>query len=102
MGNARIRLISTDLRRLESICDEVSEIAKSTGSNIRGPIPLPTKKLKITTRKSSDGEGTATWDRWEMRIHKRLIDLESTERAMRRVMRIQVPEDVQIEIEVPT
>lgn len=102
MGNARIRLISTDLRKLESICDEISGIATSTGSSIRGPIPLPTKKLKITTRKSSDGEGTATWDRWEMRIHKRLIDLESTDRAMRRVMRIQVPEEVQIEIEVPT
>lgn len=102
MGTARIRLISTNLEKLDAICKEIEEIAKSTTSTIRGPIPLPTKKLKITTRKTACGQGKETWDRWEMRIHKRLIDLESTDRAMRRVMRIQVPEDVQIEIEVPT
>jgi ribosomal protein uS10 len=42
---------------------------------VRGPIRLPTKILRITTRKSPCGEGTNTWDRFEMRIHKRIIDL---------------------------
>ena len=49
-------------------------------------------------RKSPDGEGSETWDRWEMRIHKRLIDLDADERALRQLMRIQVPDGVNIEI----
>ncbi|MFH1786345.1 MAG: 30S ribosomal protein S10 [archaeon] len=102
MSTARIRLISTNLDSLASICAEIGDIAKRTSTKLKGPIPLPTKKMRVTTRKSVSGDGTATFDRWEMRIHKRLIDIETTERAMRQIMRIQVPEDVQIEIEVPT
>ena len=63
-----------------------------------GPIPLPTKRMVVPTRKSPDGEGTATWDHWEMRVHKRLIDLDADERALRQLMRIQVPKNVNIEI----
>ena len=63
-----------------------------------GPIPLPTKRLQVPVRKSPDGEGTETWDHWEMRIHKRLIDLDADERALRQLMRVQVPDDVNIEI----
>jgi hypothetical protein len=63
-----------------------------------GPIPLPTKHLKVPCRKSPDGEGTETWDHWEMRIHKRLIDLDASDRALRQLMRIQVPDGVNIEI----
>ncbi|HIH03908.1 MAG TPA: 30S ribosomal protein S10, partial [Methanoregulaceae archaeon] len=40
----------------------------------------------------------ATWDRWQMRIHKRLIDMDADERALRQLMRIQVPKDIGIEI----
>jgi len=61
---------------------------------------LPTKRLKITTRQSPDGEGKASFDRFEMRIHKRLIDLDSNERALRLIMRVSIPESVQISIGV--
>ena len=61
---------------------------------------LPTKKLKLTTRKSPDGEGKASFDNFEMRIHKRLIDLADNERALRLVMRVPIPKDVDIEIEL--
>lgn len=63
-----------------------------------GPIPLPTKRMVVPTRKSPDGEGTATWDHWEMRVHKRMIDLDADDRALRQLMRIQVPKNVNIEI----
>jgi len=62
------------------------------------PDPLPTKTLEIPSRKSPDGEGTATWEHWEMRVHKRLIDIDADERALRQLMRVQVPNDVSIEI----
>ena len=71
-----------------------------TGVKLRGPIPLPTKKLKITTRKSTDGEGKASWERYEMRVHKRLIDIGADERTLRLVMRVPIPEGLSIEIEM--
>lgn len=44
----------------------------------KGPTRLPTKTLKITTRKSPCGEGSKTYDAYEMRIHKRCINLRAT------------------------
>ncbi|MFX1297726.1 MAG: 30S ribosomal protein S10 [Promethearchaeota archaeon] len=97
---ARIRLASTNPKKLQEICDQVKRIVERTGVHISGPVPLPTKRLRVPVRKSPCGEGTATWDRWEMRIHKRLIDIDADERTMRQVMRIRVPDDVYIEIEL--
>ncbi|MCD5409271.1 MAG: 30S ribosomal protein S10 [Methanocellales archaeon] len=95
---ARIRLSGTSPAELDVLCDQLKNIAERTGVNISGPIPLPTKKLVVPCRKSPDGEGTATWDHWEMRVHKRLIDIDADERALRQLMRIQVPKNINIEI----
>ena len=76
---ARISLVSTDARKLEDVCNQIKMIAEKTGVNLNGPIPLPTKHLRVPCRKSPDGEGTETWDHWEMRVHKRLIDLDWVE-----------------------
>ncbi|MCK4243259.1 30S ribosomal protein S10 [Candidatus Bathyarchaeota archaeon] len=95
---ARIRLTSTNQKKLEELCSEIKDIASKTGVKLAGPIPLPTKRLTVPTRKSPCGQGTPTWDRYEMRIHKRLIEVEANERTMRRVMRLRVPDEVFIEI----
>ena len=95
---ARIRLSGLNPRDLDRLCMQIKEIAEKTGVEISGPIPLPTKRLIVPVRKSPDGEGSETWDHWEMRIHKRLIDIAADERALRQIMRIQVPKDVNIEI----
>jgi small subunit ribosomal protein S10 len=100
VNKARIRLSSTDPKGLSSICGEILKIAEKTGVKLRGPIPLPTKKLHVPTRKSPCGEGTHTWDKWQMRIHKRLIHVDPNERFLKRLMRIRTPEDVYIEIEL--
>jgi small subunit ribosomal protein S10 len=100
LQKARIKLSSTDTVKLNEVCQQILSIAERTGVGWAGPIPLPTKRIKITVRKSPDGEGTTTYDRWEMRIHKRLIDIQADERALRQIMRVQVPEDVAIEIEL--
>jgi small subunit ribosomal protein S10 len=97
---ARIRLTSTDYTKLEEVCEELKVIAQKTGVKIDGPVPLPTKRLRVPVLKSPCGEGTSTWDRWEMRIHKRLIDIDAEERVMRRIMRIRVPEEVHVTIEL--
>lgn len=100
MQKARIKLVSTEIGKINEVCSYIKDISEKTGVAMRGPIPLPTKKLKVTTRKSPDGEGSATWERYEMRIHKRLIDLGMDERALRLVMRVPIPEGLNIEIEM--
>jgi len=100
MQKARIKLASTEIEKINQTCAFIKDIAEKTGVILRGPIPLPTKKLKLTTRKSPDGEGKASWERYEMRVHKRLIDLSVDERALRLVMRVPIPEGLNIEIEM--
>jgi len=100
MPKARIKIASTDIDKVNEVCNYIKDISEKTGVQMRGPIPLPTKKLRITTRKSPCGNGKATWDRFEMRIHKRLIDLGMDERALRLVMRVPIPEGLNIEIEM--
>jgi len=97
---ARIRLTSTDYRKLEEVCAELKAIAEKTGVKMVGPIPLPTKRLRVPVLRTPCGEGKKTWDKWELRIHKRLIDIDAEERVMRRIMRIRVPEEVFISIEL--
>ena len=76
---ARISLSGTDPAKVDSVCAQIKGISQRTGVDIRGPVPLPTKKLRVP-------------------IHKRLIDLDADERALRQLMRIQVPDGVNIEI----
>jgi small subunit ribosomal protein S10 len=95
---ARIKLSGLNPKDIDRICSQIKEIANKTGVEISGPIPLPTKRLVVPVRKAPDGEGSETWDHWEMRVHKRLIDISADERALRQIMRIQVPKDVNIEI----
>jgi len=97
---ARIKLTSTDYQKLEEVCGELKAIAEKTGVKMTGPIPLPTKRLRVPVLKTPCGEGTATWDKWELRIHKRLINIDAEERVMRRIMRIRVPEEVFVSIEL--
>ena len=100
MQKARIKIASTEIDKVNQTCQYITDIAEKTGVDIRGPIPLPTKKLKLTTRKSPDGEGKASWERYEMRVHKRIIDIGTNERALRLIMRVPIPEGLNIEIEM--
>ncbi|MFP3951455.1 MAG: 30S ribosomal protein S10 [Candidatus Bathyarchaeia archaeon] len=97
---ARIKLTSTNTDELQQVCDEIKGIAERIGVKLVGPIPLPTKKLVVPTRKTPCGDGSNTWDRYEMRVHKRLIEIDARDRVMRSIMRIKVPNDVYIEMEI--
>lgn len=100
MQKVRIKLNSTDIGMIDNICESIRELAKKSGITISGPVPLPTKKLRITTRKSPCGDGTATFDNFELRIHKRLIDLPANEKVLHHIMRMQIPKNVNIKIEM--
>ncbi|MEK6873568.1 MAG: 30S ribosomal protein S10 [Nanoarchaeota archaeon] len=100
MATVRIKLSSVDITQLNEITDTIKDIAKKAGVLAKGPIPLPTRRLKITTRKSPCGDGTATFDRFEMRIHKKIIDLPSNDKVLHSVMRLPIPRSVNIKIEM--
>ena len=99
---ARIKLTSSNLENLNQVCKEIKGITEKTGVKVKGPHPLPRKRLKVVTRKAPSGQGTNTYDRWEMRIHRRLIDMDADDRTMRQLMRLKVPEDVFIEVSLTT
>ena len=100
MAKVRIKLKSISIKDLNNICEKIKEIADKAGTPISGPIPLPTKKLKITTRKSPCGDGTATFDNYEMRIHSRVIDIPADDRVLHAIMRLYIPRNVTIKIEM--
>ena len=100
MPKIRIKINSANIENLNKICDSIRDSAKKAGVAISGPVPLPTKKLKVTTRKSPCGDGTATFDRFEMRIHKRLIEFPTNERILHSIMKMRIPKDVNIKIEM--
>jgi small subunit ribosomal protein S20e len=61
---------------------------------------MPTKTLHITTRKTPNGEGSKTWDRFEMRIHKRLIDLHSPAEVVKQITSISIEPGVEVEVTI--
>ncbi|MEM4390159.1 MAG: 30S ribosomal protein S10 [Candidatus Micrarchaeia archaeon] len=98
MGKARIKLVGKDPHELDEVCQQIKEITKATGVELRGPIPLPTKRLRVATRRTPCGDGSDTYEHWEMKIHKRIIDVAGDERTLRQIMRVKVPDTVHIEI----
>ncbi|MDE1846343.1 MAG: 30S ribosomal protein S10 [Candidatus Micrarchaeota archaeon] len=98
MPVARIKIISRSAKDVGTIARMIIEIAKSAGVKNKGPIPMPTRRLKIATRKTPAADGSHTFDHWEMRIHKWMVEIDGSEQALRQVMRIPVPDSVQIEM----
>jgi small subunit ribosomal protein S10 len=95
---ARIKLTSTNLEDLERVAKDIRDIADKTGVKVRGPQPLPTKRLRITTRKAPTGEGSHTFDHWQLRIHRRILDVQPEDRTMRQITKLRIPEDVKVEL----
>lgn len=86
------------MKALDEVCNQIKDIAVRAGVSMRGPIPLPTKKLRIPTRRTPCGDGSDTYEKWEMRIHKRLIEVRADDRVLREVMRIRIPSSVNVEM----
>jgi len=100
MKRARVKIRSTSQEKIDDLVEEIMSIGAEYDAEVSGPVPLPTKTLEIPTRKAPDGEGSETIERYEMHIHNRLVDIKESERALRQVMRVHVPEGVDIEIEL--
>ncbi|KAG8873323.1 40S ribosomal protein S20 [Tulasnella sp. 331] len=100
MHKIRITLTSANVRNLEKFCNDLVNRAKDRELKVKGPVRLPTKKLQITTRKSPCGEGSKTWDHLELRIHKRLIDLQSSSEIVKQITSISLEPGVEVEVTI--
>jgi small subunit ribosomal protein S10 len=100
MSKARIKLVGDDIGKINKFTDEVKKVTEKLGVGLVGPITMPTKKIKITTRRSPDGEGKASFERYQMRVHKRLLDVEINDRVLRMIMKVPIPSGVNIEIKL--
>ena len=96
----RITVTSRNVKNLEKVCADLIKGAKDKRLKVKGPVRLPTKTLRITTRKSPCGEGTNSWDRFEMRIHKRVIDLHSPSEVVKQITSIPIESGVEVEVTI--
>ncbi|KAJ8926028.1 hypothetical protein NQ315_009883 [Exocentrus adspersus] len=96
----RITLTSRNVRSLEKVCTDLIDAAKKQKLKVKGPVRMPTKILRITTRKTPCGEGSKTWDRFQMRIHKRVIDLHSPSEIVKQITSINIEPGVEVEVTI--
>jgi small subunit ribosomal protein S10 len=96
----RIRLKAFDHKILDQSAQKIVDTAQRTGATISGPIPLPTEKSIITVLRSPHVNKDSR-EQFEMRTHKRLIDiLEPTPKTIDALMRLDLPAGVDIEIKL--
>lgn len=96
----RIRLKAFDHRLLDQSTREIVETAKRTGAQLRGPIPLPTRKERFTVLISPHADKDAR-DQYEIRTFKRLIDILSpTDKTVDALMKLDLAAGVEVQISV--
>src|SRR5579885_3503305 len=96
----RIRLKAFDHRILDQSAEQIVEAAERTGAAVAGPVPLPTRIQKFTVIRSPFIDKDSR-EQFEMRTHKRLIDiLEPSNKTIDALMRLNLPAGVDIEIKL--
>tara|TARA_B100001123_G_scaffold417311_1_gene519935 strand:+ start:2581 stop:2934 length:354 start_codon:yes stop_codon:yes gene_type:complete len=96
--NIRIRLKAYDHKLLDQSTVEIVNTAEKTGAKILGPIPLPTKKNKFTVLRSPHVDKKSR-EQFEMRTHKRLIDIVNpTPQTVDALMNLDIASGVDVEI----
>merc|ERR1712039_981297 len=106
-SNIRITISAQSPKAVDKACSEICSRAKAINSRgqdnlikIKGPRPMPTRRMGITTRKTPCGEGSKTWDRYQMRIHKRVIDLHSPSEIVKQITSISIEPGVEVEVTI--
>ena len=96
----RIKIKAYDNKVIDQSARKIVETAERTGATITGPVPLPTEIHKVTVNKSTFVHKDAR-DQYEMRIHKRLIDItEPTAKTIESLTNLDLPAGVDIEIKM--
>merc|ERR1712228_419312 len=108
-NNIRITISAQNVKAVDKACSEIVSRAKAINARggeqgaaikIKGPRPMPTRRMRITTRKTPCGGGSKTWDRFQMRIHKRVIDLYSPSEIVKQITSISIEPGVEVEVTI--
>jgi small subunit ribosomal protein S10 len=96
----RIRLKAFDHRLIDQAAREISDTAKRSGAQVRGPIPMPSKKERFTVLVSPHVNKDAR-DQYELRTHKRMLEIvEPTEKTVDSLMKLDLAAGVDVQIEL--
>ncbi|MFD2191329.1 30S ribosomal protein S10 [Pistricoccus aurantiacus] len=96
----RIRLKAFDHRLIDQSTAEIVDTAKRTGAQVRGPIPLPTRRERYTILISPHVNKDAR-DQYEIRTHKRVLDIvEPTEKTVDALMKLDLAAGVDVQIKL--
>ncbi len=96
----KIKLKSYDAKLIDKSAAKIIEVAKATGAEVYGPVPLPTKREVFTILRSVHVNKTSR-EQFELRTHKRLVGIiKSTPETMDKLNRVQLPTGVSIEIKL--
>ena len=96
----RIRLKAFDYKLIDQSAAEIVDTAKRTGAIVKGPVPLPTRMKRFDILRSPHVNKSSR-DQFEIRTHKRLIDIHSpTPKTVDSLMRLDLPAGVDIEIKL--
>ena len=96
----RIKIRAYDHKLIDQSAKQIVDTAKRSGASIAGPVPLPTEKTKYTVLKSTFVHKDSR-DQYEMRIHKRLIDILSpTQKTIDSLTNLTLPAGVDVEIKM--
>ena len=96
----RIRLKAFDHRLIDQSAREIVETAKRTGAQVKGPIPLPTRKERFTILISPHVNKDAR-DQYEIRTHKRLMDIvDPTDKTVDALMKLDLAAGVDVQIKL--
>lgn len=96
----RIKIRAYDHKVIDTATQTIIKTAERSGAEVLGPVPLPTEIRRYTVNRSTFIDKTSR-DQYEMRVHKRLIDIVSpTERTIDALMNLNLPAGVDIEIKM--
>lgn len=99
-GRVRIKIRAYDHKVIDQSTRTIIDTAERTGASVSGPIPLPTEKHKYTVNRSTFVHKDAR-EQYEMRVHKRLIDIiEPTPKTVESLMSLNLPSGVDVEIKM--
>ncbi|HJN85455.1 30S ribosomal protein S10 [Candidatus Uhrbacteria bacterium] len=96
----RIKIRAYDHKIIDKATETIMKTAERSGAKVLGPVPLPTEKRKYTVNRSTFVHKTAR-EQYEMRVHKRLIDIVApSERTVDSLMSLNLPSGVDVEIKM--
>ena len=99
-SSIRIRLKAIDHEIIDQSTRKIVETVTRTNAKVRGPIPLPTDKHRFTVIRGPHVDKDSR-EHFEMRIHKRLIDIvDPNSKTIDSLQRIELPAGVDIEIKI--